>query len=79
MPTFLIKGAYRLFIYSGDCVEPPHIHVERDNHVAKLWLRDGSVAKTGGFSPAELNDIIRIVKEHTPFLMDRWNGYCNAG
>ena len=38
MPTVLRVGPYRFFFYSGDGGEPPHIHVERDQYVAKVWL-----------------------------------------
>ena len=38
MPTVLRVGAYRFFFYSADAGEPPHIHVGRDDNVAKFWL-----------------------------------------
>jgi hypothetical protein len=38
MPTVLRSGPYRLFFYSGDRGEPPHVHVERESSVAKVWL-----------------------------------------
>lgn len=36
MPTVLRIGPYRFFFYSGDGGEPPHIHVERDDAIAKF-------------------------------------------
>ena len=36
MPTVMRVGPYRLFFYSADGHEPPHIHVERDADIAKL-------------------------------------------
>ncbi len=39
MPTVLRSGPYRLFFYSGDAGEPPHVHVERDASIAKFWLK----------------------------------------
>jgi hypothetical protein len=36
MPTVLRTGPYRLFFYSGDGGEPPHVHAERDDAVAKF-------------------------------------------
>lgn len=30
MPTILRDGPYRLFFYSNEGEEPPHVHVERD-------------------------------------------------
>ena len=39
MPTVPdIPGPYRLFFYSFDCHEPPHVHVERERNKAKFWL-----------------------------------------
>ena len=38
MPTVLRSGPYRFFFYASDHDEPVHIHVERDEKVAKYWL-----------------------------------------
>ncbi|MGA2736500.1 MAG: DUF4160 domain-containing protein [Bryobacteraceae bacterium] len=46
MPTHVQLGAstrhhasaYRLFFTSFDCTEPPHIHVEREHRICKIWL-----------------------------------------
>jgi hypothetical protein len=38
MPTVLRLGPYRFFFYAGDGVEPPHVHVERDDNTAKFRL-----------------------------------------
>ena len=72
MPTILRIGAYRLFFVSLDRGEPPHIHVRRENMVAKFWLHPVALERTGGFSRAELNTIIRLVDEHREMLLDRW-------
>ena len=37
MPTVLRIGAYRLFFFAGDRYEPAHIHIERDDNLAKFW------------------------------------------
>lgn len=37
MPTILIDG-YKFRFYSSDIDEPPHVHVIRDDKVAKIWL-----------------------------------------
>jgi len=36
MPTALRSGSYRLFFYSSDAEEPPHVHVGRDENTAKF-------------------------------------------
>jgi Domain of unknown function (DUF4160) len=38
MPTVLRIGPYRFFFYSGDFAEPKHVHIERDEYIAKFWL-----------------------------------------
>jgi hypothetical protein len=43
MPTVARIGPYRFFFYSSENREPPHIHVEDDEKVAKYWLDPGAV------------------------------------
>ena len=38
MPTVLRERGYSFFFYMADRFEPPHIHVSKDDKVAKLWL-----------------------------------------
>lgn len=48
MPTVLREGPYRFFFSSLDYGEPPHIHVRRENKVAKFWLDPVTLQKAGG-------------------------------
>ncbi len=50
MPTIHRVGAYRFFFYAGDKDEPQHIHVERDDKIAKFWLDPVRLQSSGGFS-----------------------------
>jgi hypothetical protein len=72
MPTVLRIGAYRFFFVSLDHGEPPHIHVRRENMVAKFWLDPIALARAGGFNRAELNTIAKLVYEHRETLLERW-------
>ena len=36
MPAVLHEGPYRFFFYSGDGDEPQHVHVIRNDRVAKF-------------------------------------------
>ena len=45
MPTVLRRGPYRFFFYSSDRAEPPHVHVERDENLAKFWLDPSASTK----------------------------------
>lgn len=76
MPTLLRVGPYRLFIYSADCQEPPHVHVERDDKVAKFWLEPVRLQQSGGFRRNEINRINRVIDEHWEALLRGWNERC---
>ena len=78
MPTVLRIGPYRFFFYSGDGHEPPHIHVERDDRIAKFWLAPVRLADSGGFNRAELRDVERLVDENSQVLLEAWNEYFGA-
>lgn len=73
MPTVLRDGPYRLFFYSGDAHEAPHVHVERDDDVAKFWLSPVRLARSGGFGGTELSRIQRIVEAHAEALRRAWH------
>ena len=75
MPTVLRVGPYRLFFYSGDRDEPVHVHVERDQNVAKFWLAPVRLQTSGGFNAAELRRIQRIIEENEISLIEAWNEY----
>jgi hypothetical protein len=78
MPTLLRIGAYRLFFYAGDKEEPPHIHVEHDDKLAKFWLDPVRLQSSGGFSRVEINRIHKIVNENASKLMEAWNEYFSS-
>lgn len=77
VPTVLVDGPYRFFFYSADRHEPRHVHVERDTKRAKFWLDPVRLARSGGFSAAELREIERLVVERAPFLVEKWDEYFN--
>jgi len=75
MPTVAVIGPYRVFFYAGDRPEPAHVHVERENKVAKFWLDPVRLARSGGFSRKELGRILALVREHESRLIEAWNEY----
>jgi hypothetical protein len=75
VPTILRSGPYRLFFYSGDRGEPPHVHVEREGRVAKVWLDPVRLERTVGFRAAELRMIERLVVDNQGKLLEAWHGY----
>ena len=74
-PTVLRIGPYRLYFYSHELNEPPHIHVERDDLASKFWLAPVVLARNYGFSPKELSKLQRIVEEKELTLMEAWNEF----
>ncbi|HSU12918.1 DUF4160 domain-containing protein [Longimicrobium sp.] len=75
MPTVLRSGPYRFFFYAGDRDEPPHVHVEREDHRAKFWLDPVRIQNGGGFSAIELNRIAGLVTVHRDQLLEAWHDY----
>lgn len=75
MPTVMHIGPYRFFFYAADREEPQHVHVEREDNVAKFWLDPVRLERSGGFGRAELRDILRIVQEHQSALVEAWHAY----
>lgn len=75
MPTVLRVGPYRFFFYSGDGNEPPHIHVERDDRTAKIWLDPVRMDRSSGYPAKELREVERLVTEHQMTLTEAWNEF----
>lgn len=73
MPTVLRVGAYRFFFYASDRGEPEHIHVEREDSIARFWLDPVRLQSSGGFSRVEISQIEKLVEKHQSELMEAWN------
>lgn len=68
-------GPYRFYFYSADGDEPPHMHVERDDNVAKFWIDPVRLAASGGFRRSELREIERIINENQAAILEAWDGF----
>ena len=79
MPNVLKQGPYRIYFYSHEPNEPPHVHVDRDWLSAKFWLNPVGLARNLGFSARELRQIEKIIREHQTELLEAWNGYFGVG
>jgi hypothetical protein len=73
MPVVFRHGPYRFFFYSDEGKEPIHIHIERDDQVAKFWVLPVSVADSGGFTSKELGKIQSLVIQHREIIINRWH------
>jgi hypothetical protein len=75
MPTVLQLGPYRFYFYAGDRDEPEHVHVERDEQVAKFWLDPVRLQRSGGFKSNELNRLQKLVENNREDLIRSWHEY----
>ena len=78
MPTILREGPYRFFFYAIDREEPLHVHVERDDRVAKFWLDPVRLQRSGGLRRSEIGQIARIIGENQTLLVEAWHEYFNG-
>ena len=73
MPTVLRLFGFRFFFFSMEGNEPPHIHVERDDSVAKFWLNPVELASSDGFRSHDLSKLRLMVIEHRNLFLEKWN------
>jgi hypothetical protein len=67
-----------VFFYSADCGEPAHMHVRRDDALAKIWLHDMAIADQVGFPARELSKVVDVVRAKRSHLQEVWNAYCSG-
>ena len=73
MPTLLRERGFRFFFYMADRYEPPHVHVQRDDQAAKVWLDPLEFAFVEGFRKHERQEILRITRQHLPEFLAAWH------
>jgi len=73
MPTVLRIKGFRFFFFSLEGSEPPHIHVEHGDKLAKYWLSPVHLASSSGFKSHELGKIRVLVSEHKDMFLEKWN------
>jgi len=64
MPTVLRIGPYRIYFYSHEPNEPPHVHIDHDDQSCKFWLKSVALARNLGFNDRELRNIEAIIIEN---------------
>jgi len=72
MPTIDRFGPYRVYFYMDDASEPPHVHVERDDLMVKIWLNSLAIAINCGFKARELGTILKEVEEKRDDYLSKW-------
>jgi hypothetical protein len=73
MPTIARFGPYRVFFYSNEGSEPPHVHVARDRNLAKFWLDPVKLESVGRFPAHELQSIEQWVRENQEVCRRAWH------
>ncbi len=78
MPKVFQKGAYRFFFVSSDGDEPYHIHVREGKRIAKFWVSPVRLQKNIGFTPNQLRQIEKLIKEHKEQIKEAWDEYFSS-
>jgi hypothetical protein len=75
LPTVLRDGPYRVYFYSHETREPPHVHVDRDEATAKFWIQPVTLAYNLGFRAHELRKIEQLVSANAHDFLEAWREY----
>jgi len=75
MPTVMRIGAFRVYFFSHEPNEPPHVHVDRGSASIKVWLGPVEAARNHGFRAHEIGEILGLVGENEARLMEAWHEY----
>ena len=80
VPTLLTQGGFRFFFWSneGDPLEPPHVHVEYGDGVAKYWLEPVQLADSAGMRAADLKRAREIIEANAANFQERWDAHFNS-
>jgi hypothetical protein len=78
LPTLMTIEGIRIYFYSNEKGEPPHVHVEYQGLTAKIWITPVSVASIQGLKAKEVAKAVRIVKKHEKELRGKWNEFFSS-
>ena len=74
---FRYKG-YRFFFFSNEGIplEPCHIHIRNGGAVVNFWIvPEVRLAEAYDMSPAELRELLQVVKQNQDLIKGKWNDY----
>jgi hypothetical protein len=75
MPTVITIDGFRFFFYSNENNEPPHVHVEKADGTAKIWLSPVRVEYMIGLTPRQQKVILAHCNENLELFKEKWNEY----
>jgi hypothetical protein len=73
MPTIDDIGPYKLYFYSAEGAEPPHVHIRRGRATAKFWLDPVRLGGSRHFEDHELRGIRNLVEQNQQRILEAWN------
>ena len=82
MPVVFRSGGFRFFFFAneGNPREPYHIHVERGEQQAKLWMRpEVCIAYNDGFNARTLRELLRLVEANRERIEQAWDRFFREG
>jgi hypothetical protein len=74
MPTVFVHKGVRYFFFSneGNPREPVHIHVRKNEALAKFWLDPVRLEDSYGFDSRALREISDIIEERAEQIRRAW-------
>lgn len=79
MPTVLRIQGVRVYFWSHEPNEPPHVHLDKGGASAKVWLEPVALASNVGYAARDLGVILRLVREHQPEFLEAWHEFFGTG
>ena len=74
-PVILREAGFRLYLFSNEGSERPHVHVAQAERYAKYWLDPILFEYSESFSPSQQSEIRSILERHHAELLEAWHAY----
>ena len=78
MPTLLIAQGLRFFFFSNEGNEPPHVHVEQGDAVAKFWLAPVHLDYAHRMKPQVVKRARILTEQHAIEFLEKWREHFGA-
>lgn len=78
MPSIFTINGYKIFFWSNESGEPPHIHVAKipSANSTKIWLEPIKIAHNKSRIPQkDLNKILLWLKQNQKNILSAWHNY----
>lgn len=67
---------FHFFSNEGSPREPIHVHAQRADAEAKIWLySETAIADSEGFTRRELSQLLRVVEQNKALIEEAWHGH----